>query len=789
MKKFTSFFLIFSLIVVSDNLIAQENSSSNVSGYALEEIIVTARKREESTQDVPIAITALDARTIERSFLTDLDDLERFAPNVVLDRNNYTGGGINASIRGISFSDLEKSFEPAVGISLDGVFFGTTTGANIEMFDIESVEMLRGPQGTLFGRNTVGGVINIKRSRPTGEFGGKVSVGLSNYDKTEFKAVLNFPIVEDILALKLAAYKTEGDSWAKVAPGAGGDFYNDGDQIKGADITSFYATFLYTPESKYNFEALLTIETLDDQSEYPLPVNMTLPGARTPHPGTLCDALGENACYTTGYEVQKGSDFTQQLSDHPFISNVEADSWSLNMSWDIGAYSFKSITAGWESDDWLFEENGGMTNIFGPGVYNFVPNRPQTYEQKTQEFQIKSNYDGPFNFVAGAYYFESEYALSPQKFFFFGGLVQQFNAGQQSEAQAVFGEFTYDVTDRLQLAVGGRYTEETKDFFTNTYDASVAAPMASDSKEYAKQADGSPLPIISFCPDPNSSVAGCRTGTADFDDFTPRVSLTFSATENINVYATWSEGFRSGGWNGRGLTQSTVGPYEPEEVTNIEFGMKSILMDGNLRLNWAIFDMEYSDKQEEILRDSPFSDTVETVVDNAASATMKGFELDAQYLINSNWISTFTYGYLDAGYDAFLDQFGNDIKSTRNFRGAPEETWSIGTEFFFAAGLGEVAFNINYSYTDENYSSPYSYIGIDDLGDTFSKVSDWGMLDVSVTYEGELMAGGPEVEISAFVNDLGHQGARLGRAVDVGNWFFANTKANRTYGVRLTGKF
>ena len=176
--------LIFSLIVVSDNLIAQENSSSNVSGYALEEIIVTARKREESTQDVPIAITALDARTIERSFLTDLDDLERFAPNVVLDRNNYTGGGINASIRGISFSDLEKSFEPAVGISLDGVFFGTTTGANIEMFDIESVEMLRGPQGTLFGRNTVGGVINIKRSRPTGEFGGKVSVGLSNYDKT-----------------------------------------------------------------------------------------------------------------------------------------------------------------------------------------------------------------------------------------------------------------------------------------------------------------------------------------------------------------------------------------------------------------------------------------------------------------------------------------------------------------------------------------------------------------------------------------------------------------------------
>ena len=137
----------------------------------------------------------------------------------------------------------------------------------------------------------------------------------------------------------------------------------------------------------------------------------------------------------------------------------------------------------------------------------------------------------------------------------------------------------------------------------------------------------------------------------------------------------------------------------------------------------------------------------------------------------------------------FLDQFGNDIKSTRNFRGAPEETWSIGTEFFFAAYLGEVAFNINYSYTDENYSSPYSYIGIDDLGDTFSKVSDWGMLDVSVTYEGELMAGGPEVEISAFVNDLGHQGARLGRAVDVGNWFFANTKANRTYGVRLTGKF
>ena len=777
-------------LFLNTNISADESTSlPEETGYSIEEIIVTARKREESTQDVPIAITAIDARTIERSFLTDLDDLQRFAPNVVLDRNNYTGGGINASIRGISFSDLEKSFEPAVGISLDGVFFGTTTGANIEMFDIESVEMLRGPQGTLFGRNTVGGVINITRSRPTGEFGGKVSVGLSNYDKTEFKAVLNFPIIKDVLALKLAAYKTEGDSWAKIGPGAGGDFYNDGDQVKGADITSMYGTFLFTPQNDYNFEALLTIETMDDQSEYPLPVNVTLPGSRTPHPGTLCDAFGANACYTTGYDVQKANDFTVQLSDHPFISTVEADSWSLNMSWDIGDFSFKSITAGWESDDWLYEENGGMVNLFGPGVYNFVPNRPQTYEQKSQEFQIRSNYDGPFNFVAGAYYFESEYALSPQKFFFFGGLVQQFSARQQAEAQAVFGEFTYEINDRVQLAVGGRYTEETKDFQSDVYDTSLAVPMPLSSKEFGKQADGSPLPLISSCPDPTSTIEGCRTGTATYDAFTPRVSLTFAATDNVNLYATWSEGFRSGGWNGRGLTPSTVGPYDPEEVTNIEVGLKSILMDGSLRLNMAIFDMEYSDKQEEILRDSPFSDTVETIVDNAASATMQGFEIDAQYLINSNWISTMTYGYLDAGYDSFLDQFGNDVKSTRNFRGAPEETWSVGTEFFFPAGLGEIAFNINYSYTAENYSSPYSYIGIDDLGDKFSKYAAWGMLDVSVTYEGELMAGGPEVEISAFVNDLGHQGARLGRAVDVGNWFFANTIANRTYGVRLTGKF
>ena len=788
MKFLKLLFLAIPILMVNNQIFAQDNSSAKASGYSLEEIIVTARKREESTQDVPIAITALDARTIERSFLTDLDDLERFAPNVVLDRNNYTGSGLNASIRGISFGDLEKSFEPAVGISLDGVFFGTTTGANIEMFDIESVEMLRGPQGTLFGRNTVGGVVNIKRSRPTGEFGGKVSVGLSNYDRKEFKAVLNFPIVEDVLALKLAAYKTESDSWTKIGPGAGGDFYNDGDQVKGADVTNMYATFLFTPENKYNFEALFTIEKTDDQSEYPLPVNVTLPGARTPHASTLCDALGENACYTTGYEVQKANDFTVQLSDHPFRSTVEAESWSLNMSWDIGDYSFKSITAGWESDDFLYEENGGMPNIF-PGTYNFVPNRPQTYEQKTQEFQIRSNFDGPFNFVAGAYYFENEYALSPQKFFFFGGLVQQFDAGQKAEAQAVFGEFTYDITDRVQLAIGGRYTEETKDFFTNTYDASVAVPMPLDSKEFAKQADGSPLPILSFCPNPNATIEGCRTGTVDYDSFTPRVSLTFAASDNVNLYATLSEGFRSGGWNGRGLTESTVGPYDPEEVTNFEVGLKAVVMDGDLRFNLAIFDMEYSDKQEEILRDSPFSDTVETVVDNAASATMKGFEIDAQYLVNSNWIATMTYGYLDASYDTFLDQFGNDIKSTRNFRYAPEETWSVGTEFFFAAGLGEVSFNINYSYTDENYTSPYSYVGIDELGDKFSKAPDHGMLDFSVTYEGELMSGGPEVEISAFVNDLGHEGARLGRAVDVGNWFFVNSKVNRTYGVRLTGKF
>ena len=173
---------------------------------ALEEIVVTARKRTEDLQSVPVAVSAFQGKFLEEQFTSTVSDLERFTPNVQLQPIEYSGGGLTAAIRGVGFGDLEKSFEPAVAVSVDGLFLASNTGATIDSFDIASVEILRGPQGTLFGRNTVGGTVNITRTRPTGEWGLKAAVSYGSYDSKTFKMIANAPLIKDVLALKVGAY-------------------------------------------------------------------------------------------------------------------------------------------------------------------------------------------------------------------------------------------------------------------------------------------------------------------------------------------------------------------------------------------------------------------------------------------------------------------------------------------------------------------------------------------------------------------------------------------------------
>ena len=243
---------------------------------AIEEVVVTARKREESLQDVPISVTAFDETTIENTYGENIGEFSKFAPNVTLTRQPYAGNALFAGMRGIVFGDLEKSFDPAVGVVVDGVALVTNTGALIDTFDLESVEILRGPQGTLFGRNTIAGVVNVRRTRPTGEFGLRTQVRYGAHNETDVKAVLNFPL-GDTLAVKVAGFLDKGDGYQEegLFDLATGAIEGTGNDIPGEDTINAYASVLWTPNEAFN--ALLTFEYINDDSTLSTPTNLTVP--------------------------------------------------------------------------------------------------------------------------------------------------------------------------------------------------------------------------------------------------------------------------------------------------------------------------------------------------------------------------------------------------------------------------------------------------------------------------------------------------------------------------------
>ena len=232
---------------------------------AIDNIVVTARFRNEKLQDTPLSVSALNANIIQNSVLLDVQNIQKFLPNVQLARVSFAGNALAASIRGVSFADLEKTFDPAIGISIDGVFLGTNTGANVDFFDLESVEVLRGPQGTLYGRNTIGGTISMRRTKPTGELGATLHGRYGSYGTYDLDAVVNLPKIGDVASIKLFGLLRKSDSFTR-------NRYT-GEREKGRDFWNIGGSMLLDlgPDTT----ALLSVDYQKDRSGYPSTINLT----------------------------------------------------------------------------------------------------------------------------------------------------------------------------------------------------------------------------------------------------------------------------------------------------------------------------------------------------------------------------------------------------------------------------------------------------------------------------------------------------------------------------------
>ena len=320
--------------------------------------------------------------------ITDITGIQKFLPNVQLGRIAFSGNSLSAGIRGVSFADLEKTFDPAVGLAIDGVFLGTSTGANVDFNDIESVEVLRGPQGTLFGRNTVGGIINIRRTRPTGELGGRLHARYGSYNTLDLDAVINLPKLGDTISAKISGLRRTSDSFTRNRV--------TGKREKGRD---FYTVGLAVlAEVSPDTSILGSIDYQKDRSTYPSSINLTkATGLPFGVGGTICDltfsiGLGDLGCDTQGFLRQRAEGFEFANTTIPFESFIDGWSASLEIKTKLGGFNLTAVTGYRDTSDTLLEENTGAPLIpLAPGfaVPLFVAARDQDYKQFSQRDRVK----------------------------------------------------------------------------------------------------------------------------------------------------------------------------------------------------------------------------------------------------------------------------------------------------------------------------------------------------------------------------------------------------------------
>ncbi len=408
----------------------------------LETVLVSARKRatDEAVEDTPLAISAFGAAQLEAVFADNLDDIGKLAPSVGLKPTSQVGGQ-NFTIRGMGVSGTTASDEPAVGIIQDGVYWGSNYGAMLDTFDVESVEILRGPQGTLFGRNVTGGAVLVRTARPSGDFDLAAQTVVGNYGRFDLSGKIEGPVIKDKLAVKLAVLDRNLDGYYKNLAN-GKDFgENNSTLVRG--------TLLFTPTD--NFEASLILENYQQDGDSTAAVGVEVPG---------------NGPYTSGFRQPKN--FWDVQLDNPGYSDIEVNFGVLEMNWEALAGKITSITGVRDV------EVANTTDYDGSQFSYFNQSIGFEQDQFSQELIYSSEYDGRVNFTAGLYYFKQDYTHTEGRDLNRHATLTVTRAHLDQEAYAAFGEADIKLADRWTLTLGARYTEETKEAKSVPFSSAVA---------------------------------------------------------------------------------------------------------------------------------------------------------------------------------------------------------------------------------------------------------------------------------------------------------------------------
>ena len=668
------------------------------------EIIVTARRREERLVDVPIAVTTFSGDQLAKSGAIDVTEIAQTTPNVTLEPSRGTNSTLSAFIRGIGQQDPVSGFEQGVGIYLDDVYLNRPQAAVLDIYDVQRIEVLRGPQGTLYGRNTIGGAVKYVTKPLSDEPYLKVRATYGTYDQADAVVTASAPI-SDLVRV--------GGSVARLSRGGFGKNLTTGEDNYNKDIWAARGTF----ELGGHGEPVLIRISGDYTKD-----NSNARGGHRLIPG-----------YTSGtpvlddvYDTRGGLIDPEQY--------VEAYGFSINATAELSdAVTLRSISA-WRKDDSASPIDFDALPAVDLDVPAYYRN-----EQTSQEFQLLYDDGGMFQGMIGAYYLsaKADTQFDVRLFTTFPGFTAFTQADVDTETFAIFSDVTLDFTDQISLALGGRYTWDER--------------KANILRQHYL---GGGSPVFGGLGVPFGAPSTDFSGKATFKKFTPRASLSYKPTPDHNIYASFSQGFKGGGFdprgvgvnapdlNGDGIRQdSEVADYlsfRPESVDSYEIGYKGNLFNGGLYVAVAAFHMDYNDVQIPGSQGCTV-DGIATfcgVITNAGKAKIDGVELETNARIARDLAAmgdrlsfTGSLGYINARYKEYITNSATgpvDVADQREIQNTPKWTGSATLAYETPVGDGDLSFSSTVSYRSKTYQFEVPNPYIDQKG--------YALVDASLVY-------------------------------------------------------
>lgn len=655
--------------------------AASASTGGLEEIVVTAQKREESQQEVPISISSFTGEGISDFQVTDLQALSGSAPNVQITHFSNTPHGAVFNIRGMGVVEPDPYAGQTVTTVVDGVPLVFNMLSLLDLYDIERIEIHRGPQGTLFGANTTGGVVNVITRQPTGELGGDLKFTVGNWDRMDVMGTVNFPI-SDKWSAKVTGQQHKREGWHTNVV----DRSSMGDR----DVTGLRSYLKYEDGS---FDATLIGEMVRSRNGAPIVVNGSLPGEITyqqpgTSPGPGIGAMYQGPC-SPGRRCSAPSRYYSGNDSVRDVSDQDVYSVTLTANWDMDWGELVSITGYKEFD--LYEE----TDQDGGPFFIDDTRRGTEGKQFSQELRLTYEPTGNSQVISGVFYQQNEWQHFQNFRIPFTGLpLNQLTENDwETWSASIFTHAFIDLTDRLRLQVGGRVSREETD-------AEVAVTTFINPEPGGTSVFEGGVPVAGFD----------VSDKDDWDGWAAKVGLDYKFNEDVMGYAFVSRGFKSGGFVGRASTPLEFISFDQEVVKTFEAGIKSEWFNNRLRLNASYFFNQYDDIQLALIFfcEDELGNTLNcNSILNAAEAETEGVELEVQAVPLDNLTLAANIGYLRAEYEdfPFLDPATNTIldRSGTDLQNAPEWTASLSATYDFPLFAGMTTVNMRYTYSDEKY--------------------------------------------------------------------------------------